>query len=315
MSFEKTNLTVDHVSEFKTQYSTEPISDVVALSGGEWSQAFAFRQDGQDYVVRFSQSENDFLIDKFANRFSSNNLPIPKIIELGTAFDGYYAISERAYGTMIDDLDKASMERIIPSLFATLDAIRTADISGTTGYGMLDVHGNGARKSWKEFLLGVAADEPNRKVHGWREGLQTSPLGDGPFDEAYAVLVDLVQDLPEVRHLIHNDLMHFNVLTNNGKITAVFDWSNAAYGDFLYDLAQLVFWGPLYEPIKGIDWETLAKAHYQEIGLEIPDFERRLQCCLINMGLDAQTYYGFKRNWEWLKLVVDRTLEIAKNVH
>jgi len=284
MSFEKMNLTVEQISGFQPKYSQSQITDISALSGGEWSQAFAFRQGDKDYVLRLSESQDDFLIDRFANQFSSDGLPIPKIVELGAAFDGYYAVSERAHGIMIDDLDKDSMKRIIPSLFATLDAIREADISATKDFGMLDVNGNGTAKSWKQFLLDVSADVPNRKIHGWRAGLKTSPLGDGPFNQAYAKLVELVHDVPEVRFLIHNDLTHFNVLTNNDKITAVFDWANATYGDFLYDLANLTFWGPLYEPIKGIDWATEAKSHYQKIGLEIPAFEKRLQCCMIRTG-------------------------------
>jgi len=309
------NLTVEQVSKFQPHYSSEPVTDVVPLSGGEWSQAFAFKQGGKDYVLRLSRSEDDFLIDRFANRFSSASLPIPKIVELGAAFGCCYAVSERAFGTMLDDLDKASMKRTVPSLLETLDAIRGADLSGTMGFGMLDTNGRGTNGSWKEFLLGVSADVPNRKVYGWHEGLQSSPLGDGPFNQAYAMYAELAQDMPEERYLIHNDLTHFNVLTNDNKITAVFDWSNATYGDFLYDLAGLAFWGPLYEPIKGIDWETEAKAHFQEIGLEVPAFKKRLHCYMLRIGLDAQTYYGFKRNWDWLEPVANRTLEVAKYVH
>ncbi|QQS19480.1 aminoglycoside phosphotransferase family protein [Candidatus Saccharibacteria bacterium] len=312
MSFEKMNLKVEQIREFQPHYSESPVTGVIGLSGGEWSQAFAFKQGGKDYVLRLSESEDDFLIDSFANRFSTIRLPIPKIVELGAAFGGYYAVSERAFGVMIDDLDKASMKRIIPSLFETLDAIRVADISGTNGFGILDVNGNGVNQSWNEFLHSVADDAPNRKVHGWREGLKSSPLGDEPFNRAYAKLVELSRDLPEVRSLMHNDLMHFNVLTNDDKINAVFDWANASYGDFLYELASIAFWGPLYEPIKEIDWIAEAESHFKEIGLEVPQFEKRLQCYMIRVGLDAQSYYGFKRNWDWLKPVVDRTMEIAK---
>src|SRR5688572_12755033 len=181
MSFEKMNLTREQISEFQPQFSGSPITGISALSGGEWSQAFAFKQDGRDYVLRLSESQDDFLIDTFANCFSSDRLPIPRIVELGIAFDGYYAVSERAFGTMIDDLDKASMKRVLPSLFETLDAIRETDISDTDGFGMVDVHGKGTKHSWKELLLGVADDIPDRKIYGWREGLKTSPVGDEPF--------------------------------------------------------------------------------------------------------------------------------------
>lgn len=312
MTLGKMNFSIEQVSKFQPRFCSKPVKDVITLIGGEWSQAFAFKQGGKNYVLRLSQSEDDFLIDRFANRFSSASLPIPTIVELGKAFNCFYAVSERAFGTMLDDLDKTSMKRTIPSLFETLDAIREADLSGTTGFGMLDTNGKGTNRSWKEYLFSVSADVPNRKIYGWREGLQSSPLGDGPFNQAYAVFSELAKDMPEDRYLIHNDLTHFNVLTNEDKITAVFDWANATYGDFLYDLAGLAFWRPLYEPIKGIDWEAQAKAHFQEIGLEVPAFEKRLHCYMLRIGLDAQTYFGFKRNWDWLEPVANRTLEVAK---
>ncbi len=106
--------------------------------------------------------------------------------------------------------------------------------------------------------------------------------------------------------------MHFNVLTNNNQITAVIDWANAMYGDFLYDLAVLVFWEPMHEPIKGIDWKGEALKHFENIDLEIQQFEQRLQCCMIHLGLSSMSYYGFSRDWVWLSTVTDRTLEIAK---
>lgn len=286
MAFEKMNLTPEEVRDFQTEHARQDISDVELLSGGEWSQAFGFKQAGRDFVIRFGQHGEDFLKDQLATRFSSENLPIPKVIEVGKAFDGYFVVSERAFGTMIDDLDKPAMKRVIPSLFTTLDVMRTVDVSKTTGYGMWDSNGKAPFPSWSEYLLSVNDDTPDRKIHGWKAGLQKSPLGDKPFNEAYARLVGLTKDLPEVRSLIHNDLMHFNVLVNDDKITAVFDWANALYGDFLYDLAMFTFWGPIHEPVKGIDWEAEARAHYEKIGLEVPEFERRLQCCMIHMGLD-----------------------------
>jgi hygromycin-B 4-O-kinase len=37
------------------------VSDVAPLGAGVWSQAFAFRQAGRDYVVRFGAHQEDFL--------------------------------------------------------------------------------------------------------------------------------------------------------------------------------------------------------------------------------------------------------------
>ncbi|HSX35911.1 MAG TPA: phosphotransferase [Patescibacteria group bacterium] len=306
-------LTAMQVQAFMAGRSDRPVSEVVPLSGGEWSQAFGFKQAGQDLVVRFGQHQEDYLRDQFAaQHFGSVGLPIPNVLEVGEAFGGYYAVSVRAYGTMIDDLDKPAMRRVVPSLMSTMDAMRTADVSQSTGFGHIHADGNAGHASWYEVLLDVASDHPDMKIHGWKEGLRDSLIGIQPFEEAYAALAELARDLPEVRSLIHNDLINFNVLVNNDHITAVIDWANALYGDFLYDLAQFTFWGPLHDPVKGIDWEAKARAHYKAIGLRVPEFERRLRCCMIHMGLGAQAYYGYKKDWTYLESVAKRTLELAK---
>jgi hygromycin-B 4-O-kinase len=308
-------LTVRQVQQFLTEHLKSVVTDITELSGGDWSQAFAYRCAGRDFVIRIGQYQDDYLKDQFASRFGSDSLPIPKVLEVGELQNGNYAISERAFGTMIDDLDKAAMKRIVPSLLATMDAIRSTNISKTHGFGEWGIDGNGIYKSWREKLLKIKADAPGTRLQGWKAGLASSPVGIEPFNEAYAKLVELSAGLPEIRALIHNDLMHFNVLTNNDRITAVFDWANAMYGDFLYDLAMLVFWGPLHEPIKGIDWEAEGLVHYKKIGFEVQMFKQRLRCCMIHVGLDSMAYQGFKQDWTWLEPVVNRTLEIAKYAH
>jgi hygromycin-B 4-O-kinase len=313
MSFTKMNLQIDDVQDFLDRLSKQLVSNITPLSGGEWSQAFAFTLHGKDFVVRFGQNKDNYLIDMYAARYASEKLPIPRVLEVGNAFGAYFAISERAFGVLIDDLGKADMKRVIPSLFATMDAIRETDIAATSGFGQLNPSGANKLSSWQAVLLAVDEDIPERKEYGWKEGLRASPVGIQPFEEAYTALTALTDDLPEVRTLIHNDLLNFNVLVNDSHITAVFDWGNALCGDFLYELAMFVFWEPIYEPIRGIDWKSEALAHYKSIGLEVPEFERRLLCCMINLGLGSLVYYGYKQDWTYLEAVTKRTLQLARN--
>lgn len=307
----KMKLTKEQVKQFLTDHHRTGVSDIIMLSGGNWSQAFAYKQAGKDYVIRFGMHQDDYYNDQAAQQYASSELPIPKVFEVSEALGGYYAITERAFGTMIDELDHEAMKRIVPSLFATLDAIRTADISDSTGFGGRDVNGDGTFATWREWLLDVNQDKPSRRTYGWTTGLKNSPVGSKPFEKGYERLIELSRDLPEVRSLNHNDLMNFNVLVNDDKITAVIDWANALYGDFLYELANFVFWGPIHKPITGIDWESLALKHYKSIGLEVPMFKERLQCCMVRMGLDHLAYYGFTKDWTYLEPVAKRTLAIA----
>jgi hygromycin-B 4-O-kinase len=302
---------VARVKEFLATRFGSDEGDAVPLDKGAWSKAFAFRREGRDYVIRFGAYEEDFAKDRLAARYACPALPIPRVIELGEAFGGYYAVSEQVSGGHIDDVDEIQMLALLPSLFAALDAIRLADISGTTGYGIWGTDGTAPHPSWRAALLDVANDRPGDRIHGWRERLVTSSVGIGPFDEAYRHLQALADCAPEERHLIHNDLLHYNVLVEADRVTGVLDWGCSMYGDFLYDLAWLCFWRHWYPVWQRIDFREEATRHYASIGLDVPDFEERLRCCQIHIGLEGQAYLAYTGNLTGLQETAQRTLDVA----
>jgi hygromycin-B 4-O-kinase len=303
---------VDEAEAFLGERFGTEVTNVEPISGGAWSKAYAFRRDGADFIARFGGYPEDFAKDRLAGRFASADLPIPVVTEIGEAFDGFYAISERAFGNFIDHLDGKRMRATLPSLFAALDAARGVDLSATTGYGGWDATGNGAVPSWRAALLGVADDGPGGRGSGWRRRLEASATGAARFDEAFAHLHDLIGLCPEERHLIHSDLLHFNVLVADDRIAAVFDWGCALYGDFLYDPAWFAFWSPWYPDWQGIDFQEEAARHFAAIGLEVPHFHERFRCCQIHIGLDGQRYQALVGDWDHLERTAQRTLEVAR---
>src|SRR5262245_25504155 len=72
------------------------------IQQGEWSKAFFFHQAGRDYVARFGAYVEDFAKDRLAVVYRAPGLPIPSVVEIGEAFGGHYAISERLFGEYID---------------------------------------------------------------------------------------------------------------------------------------------------------------------------------------------------------------------
>lgn len=293
------------------------VRDVAPLGKGEWSRAFAFRRIGSeaagDYVIRFGAYLEDFAKDRLAARYAGPDLPIPQIIEIGEAFGGYYAIAGRVFGGYIDEVDEAQMRSLLPSLFAALDAARLADLSDTTGYGGWGADGAAPFPSWRAVLLDVANDRPTDRIGGWRARLAASSVGAEPFDRAYeqlAALADSAADAAEERHLIHSDLLHFNVLVEGARVTGVLDWGCGLYGDFLYDLAWFCFWQPWYPAWRRIDFRAEALRHYASVGLAVPHFEARLRCCQIHIGLGSQAYQAYAGLWSDLRETADRTLAI-----
>src|SRR5207302_3963077 len=139
--------------------------------------SFHDRARERDFIVRFSQLDEDFLKDQRAMGYASTNLPVPRILEIGEAFGGFYAISERAFGEILEERDEASMRRVLPSLLAMLDAAREVDLSSAEGFGGWRGDGRGPHPSWRAALLGVALDTPALRTHGWRTRLAASESG------------------------------------------------------------------------------------------------------------------------------------------
>lgn len=286
--------------------------NVAPIGYGEWSHAFGFRSDDADQVVRFGRYVEDFAKDRRAARYGSPDLPIPPLTEIGHAFDGWYAISERAFGDFIDGLDGTRMRAVLPSLFGALDAAREADLTTTAGFGGWDADGAAPYPNWRAALLDVAADESSDRIPGWRARMAASAVGSGPFEEGLERLRSLIHHCPDERHLIHCDLLHFNVLVADDRIAAIVDWGCSMYGDFLYDIAWLMFWAPWFPRWDGIDFREEALGHYERIGLEVPHIEERLRCCGIHIGLDSLKYNAAKERWEDLAATARRTLAVAR---
>jgi aminoglycoside phosphotransferase (APT) family kinase protein len=302
----KMKLTIAQVEQFLTQHTHQAVSSVLPLVGGEWSQAFAFNTNGKSYVIRFGRHLEDYKKDELASNFSSKYLPIAPVLEVGSAFGEYFAISEQAFGEMLNELNADDMQKIVPAVMQMLNALRKADVSNTQGFGSWGADGNAPYSSWKDYLLSVEYDDPTRRPHGWRAKLANSPIAGSVFKEALERLKELVDICPEERHLIHGDLPYSNVLVKDGHIAAVIDWGNSAYGDFLYDVAWISYCVSWHPAMKDVDWEGEAEKFYSSIGVVLPNFKERVLCYKIHIALDTQSNNASTGRWYELKQMLKR---------
>jgi hygromycin-B 4-O-kinase len=274
------------------------------LGTGEWSRAYAFLLDGREAVIRFGDYVEDFHKDRVMAAHNRAALPIPAVIEIGAAGDGYFAVSERADGELLDGLDGAGIRAVLPGLLAALDALRDIDVSGTKGYGIWAPEGIAPAASWAQTLLAISQE--NARIPGWRADLVASPVGTGLFDRAYARLRELAEGLPDDRHLVHGDLLNHNVLAQGSRVTAVIDWGNALYGDWLYDAAWLIFWWPWFPQWRDVDIAAELKQHWDQRGGPPTGLHHRLQACLVHIGLDAMAYNAYRRRWDDLARIASQ---------
>jgi hygromycin-B 4-O-kinase len=197
----------------------------------------------------------------------------------------------------------------LPSVLATLDALRNADISATTGYGDWGEDGNAPHATWADFLAAVMQDSPGSRTHGWKRRLVDSPQGDDSFVRGYEAMLDLAASFPGKRSLVHNDLLNRNAFAAGGQVTSLVDWGCSIYGDFVYELATFVFWSPWHAVIEQSDMLSAAVDHYGDMGLEVANFDARLRCCALHIGLVHLAYNAFLGDFETLRMTEARMLD------
>jgi hygromycin-B 4-O-kinase len=177
VSFRAMLATDTEARRFVADHYGRRAADIRVLGTGEWSRAYAFVLDGREAVIRFGDHVEDFRKDQVMAAHSCAALPIPAVIEIGAAGNGYFAVSERAPGELLDGLDGAGMRAALRGLLDALDALRAIDVSSTQGYGIWAPDGSGSAASWAQTLLAIGQE--TERVPGWRVALAASSVGTG----------------------------------------------------------------------------------------------------------------------------------------
>lgn len=276
---------VPDAQAFVEDYLRTKVSSCESLSGGDWSTAYGFQAGEQHLVARFGSHVDDFEKDRAASRLVSEDLPVPQILAIGEAFDGYFCISERKFGVMLETLSPVQMRRIIPGVFKMLDALRIADVN------IWCREIGEVKETWPLSMLEV--DEEDERICGWHDKLALNSAVMETYQRGLHSLKSYVNRCPFEYSVRHRDLLHNNVLVDKDRITGVIDWGCARIGDFLHDVALLHFYTPWFPAMAEINWAMEAKAHYERIGLSVPEFEDRLKCYGIHIGLVGMTYSAF----------------------
>lgn len=283
------------------EHFTAPIADLSVIPGGEIAQIYAFSVNGEGHILRFAPhmganlEKELFIQGLFASSPALSLVPIPPIFHIGRLGALHYAISRRMPGMPLSKLPPSGYLAMIPALLETLDAIHAADVRATTGYGVFGDDGAGFFPSWRASLAAVRAEEPEPEGDSNSAGssvFDTTCLERDVWDTISARMVTLLDFCPEDRSLVHGDYGFDNVLAADGRITAVLDWPNAQYGDFLYDVAWLDFWP------SGFAFRDLCAAHYAERGIAVPNYAERILCYQCSIALNVLRFFAMRQNEE-----------------
>jgi hygromycin-B 4-O-kinase len=298
MSTVKTKIDQEIVFSYIKNNFDNSISNLEFINGGEMSQAFSFKTDKGNFVIRVNKDSRSFYKDKYTfEHFGGKGVPIPKITEIGQIDDFYYfAISEKAEGKHITALTDEEYKKTLPSLLEIMDIIHNLDIKETKGFGKWNLEGVGSYNTWKDFILAV-------KEYPEKENLfETSFLEKEIWQKIYSKMKELMLVCPEDRFLVHGDYGNNNAVSNGDKVTGVFDWAESSYGDFLYDIAWITFWLKKPERIKEIE-------DYYE-SKNIANFKQRLLCYKLRIGLSSISFYAYSNQKDKYDSIRQRTLDL-----
>jgi aminoglycoside phosphotransferase (APT) family kinase protein len=266
------------------------VEELEPLGGGAWSSAYSFSHAGRALVVRFGPDKDWFEADRAAVSFSSPELPVPEVLEVGDAFGGAYAVSVRSYGTNLEDVRPDQSAAAGPMLASLLGALFAVPKNPDLPVGW---HWQPPRSglSWRAWLADRLVDDPARPVHGWRAALSAHTDVDRIYRACEARARELFDACPERRDLVHGDLLHANVLVTEdaSRPNAVFSWKLSARGDFLFDVAWCTFCSIWYPGIAAIDvWHLIHREPSITGDADaLVDAQQRHHCYELVIGLGA----------------------------
>lgn len=286
-----------------SQYFSQPTTELQQLSGGQISRTFSFQSGDNACIVRFNQDNmlsSNLPKEQYISRLlASTSVPMPKILHVGRLEDLHYAISQKAAGQMVQELPTEQIRALFPQIIEILDAIHHVDVSDTSGYGIFNRHGTGQATSWNTFLSSIADEEDERDYFGkWHRLFEDTFLERDLFEQIYQHMLRLLAYCPSERYLVHGNYSFSNILAQDGRVTAVLDWLDALYGDFVYDLAGLDFW------YSWLESPTQFLHYYQERQISLPHFQERLLCYQCHIALIALRFYakmGNEQFYQWAR--------------
>jgi hygromycin-B 4-O-kinase len=280
-----------------------PISAWTSVSQGEESQVFGIRLANEDFILRINRLAESFHKDAFCYRhFAAASLPIPQILSIGEIEGHAYCVSRRAMGKTLQELMPAELPAIVGRVDEVMHAIADAPLDDTVGFGHFDASGSGGHASWRDFLAAVA----NPQHHDWAS--RESTVDRHWIDQHLRLLHELIPSCPETRRLVHGDFGSNNVLTNGLAITGVIDWSEAMFGDPLYDVANIFFWRPWLACME-------AQAHFfEEHRSDLSTNVQTLRCYQLRIGLQQVFECALAGDMADLRWAMARCDEIAADL-
>lgn len=302
---------IAQVAEWLTRRYNGAATDIAPIPGGFWSAAYTFRVGEEPFVLRLSHMPDGFAIDAAAMQFTSPDLPIPEVLDVGETLGHHYAISRRHFGRFLEDVTLEEADAVggaVARLFVALRAVPSKPEQAVVWHRS----GTAASLTWHSFLRSGLIDNSDSVVSGWRKKLAEMKQINAVFNACESRMEELLPYCPERRDLVHGDLLHQNVLisADTSRVTAIFSWKCSVRGDFLFDVAWCTFWGAWHPGIGAADlWQRTL--HSPDLNAtDLTDAALRHHCYELQIAASHMGWYVWTENADELSAVAARAESI-----
>ncbi|MFH0945273.1 MAG: phosphotransferase [Planctomycetota bacterium] len=277
-------VTSDWAFEFLRSRFASGISPLQRIREGETSTAFTFAVRGERFVARFNQWREPFEKDLYAHQhFCLTGISVPELLAIETVRDSlHYALTRSVEGVTLDALSRRQLVALLPRILEALDLIHSVPIAAEAGCGDWDGDGVARFGSFAQYLRSLGDSELSRCPSLLDDD---SMLDRSLFDSLTQQIDELADCCKETPSLVHGDFGSNNLLTDGERITGILDWQCSKYGDPLFDVAYLDFWS------NRLDYLEAYAAHMERNAPGLADYERRIRCCSIAVGLSALCFF------------------------
>jgi hygromycin-B 4-O-kinase len=268
--------------------------EVNRIGTGQIASSFECVARGELFVVQFAEPEMGTGVDaerRFEERLTQVGVPLREVVCEGLDNGLRWTVTRKAVGAPMTALSGDAYEHSLASVFDTLLALASVDVSDTGGFGWMDEKGWGKFDAWAGHLLFVREEEPEEMFYGkWHHLFETTFLDRRIFERYSEEMALLLDGLEAPRALVHGGFGYDNVLIHEAKVSAVLDWQDVRFGDPLFDVAYLDFWP------SGFDLVDRFEAHCDGRGVSQVNYHRRVRCYKYNIGLDAMRFFALTGN-------------------
>lgn len=253
------------------------------LPQGMGSSVFlAQDEEGMEYVLKTGEGVE---CDRQALEIIANSgvvIPVPKVCGYFEFENRKTLVMEKIKYSLLEEASAQEMRNLIPSMIGNLMEIHT--VKSSLPGAILS-----PAKSWKEFLLDKYSGE--HPWYPWREIAGRDGVDEELVERAVNEIADGIKktELPEGEYaFLHTDFNQRNLFIDKERrcIAGIIDWSEAIFGDPLYDFARVHMFILHFRLGK----ETL-KEYYDLLALT-SDERVREELYLLSMMLDYIAWYS-----------------------